>query len=117
MRPTIALFALLILAAPSAQAAARKPPPSVASAGLRGSETPGDGVAAAPPAKPAPARLLSPTPRASLAVNGALHDSGECRLACAHSYYRCAPTQAADNCPVLWTLCLAACARVDQRRR
>jgi hypothetical protein len=117
MRPTTALFALLILAAPGAQAAARKPPPSVASAGLRGSEATGDSVAPPPVVKPAPARSVPPAPRTPLAVNGALGDNAECRLSCAHSYYRCAPTAAADNCPVLWTLCLAACARADQRRR
>ena len=113
-----ATILLVLLVATGASAAARRAPP-VDGAGLRGSVSAGDpssptsaagvttgaaklrrAAAAAPP-------LASPFPA----------DDGQCRLTCAHSYYRCLAGDFAEQCPQAWTLCLAGCARASSGLR
>jgi hypothetical protein len=106
------LFLMLLLAlSPSARAATPRPPAnaSVDAAGLRGtvsptaSPTPGNAASAA-----RKSALRSPIPPPPT-----LSDNGQCRLTCAHSYYRCLAGDYAEQCPQTWTLCLADCSRAS----
>ena len=108
MRLAIPLCVLLLIAASSVGAAARKP--AADAAGLRGAVSLSDpaiapaapGVVAKPrKTAPAPPTLATPLPA----------DDGQCRLTCAHTYYRCLSGDYAERCPQDWTLCLAGCGR------
>ena len=105
MRLAIPLCILLLSASPSAASATPRRPAADA-AGLRGevsTDAPADApsAAAAKQRKPATASLATSPPA----------DSGQCRLACAHTYYQCLSGDDAERCPQEWTLCLAACSR------
>jgi hypothetical protein len=88
-------------------APAKRPRPVIpakpaAAKGLRGPQ----------PAKPANA--AAPGPNASLPAPNASAlptDPGQCRAACAHTYYFCLSGDDAPSCPQNWTSCLTACNR------
>ena len=96
-----ALAVLLVGAAP-----VQPPPPakSVAASGLRGAQT-------AKTAKTPPPALLasaSPPPGDGSSLPA---DPGQCREACAHTYYFCLAGEDAPSCPQNWSSCLIACNR------
>jgi hypothetical protein len=56
--------------------------------------------------------LSSPgPPAAGLVATSMIDDPGQCRLACAHSYYFCLAGENAEACPGNWTQCLTTCGR------
>ena len=117
MRAVTILIAVLL--ATGAGAAARRSA-TVDAAGLRGSVSAGDTGSSAPVASApgtAAARLrktASPAPPLASPLPAA---DSQCRMTCAHSYYRCLAGDYAEQCPQAWTLCLAGCARVSSGLR
>ena len=102
-RLCLAACAVLLLGAAAHQRPAPAKP-AVAS-GLRGAQ-------GAKPAKAAP--IAAPLLRASLPTSDASAlpaDPGQCRAACAHTYYFCLAGDDAPSCPQNWTSCLAGCSR------
>ncbi len=71
------------------------------------------GPVAAQPLQPAPTPLDSHLPNASFAGDSALGqtDAGQCRLACARTYYFCLASEGATGCPENWSQCASSCAR------
>jgi hypothetical protein len=111
MRRAILFLMLLAALAPNAGAAARHAPagPSVDAAGLRGAVSPTTN----PAQDSATAAARKPAPRSPIPPPPALGGNGQCRLTCAHSYYRCLAGDYAEQCPQSWTLCLADCTRAS----
>jgi hypothetical protein len=67
------------------------------------------------PSRPQPAKTPTP-PAQPLGGNPTTSDMsaipadvGQCRQACAHTYYFCLAGQDAESCPESWTSCLTAC--------
>ena len=102
----LCLAACAMLLAGAVQIPKPAPPkPAAAASGLRGEQ-------GAKPAKAAP--IVSPLLRASLPASDASvlpTDPGQCRAACAHTYYFCLSGDDAPSCPQNWTACLASCNR------
>jgi hypothetical protein len=91
----------LIGAAPAQPPAPAKP---VAASGLRGAQT------AKTATKPAQIASTTPPPPPGDASTFST-DPGQCREACAHTYYFCLAGEDAPSCPQNWSSCLIACNR------
>jgi hypothetical protein len=96
---------VLIGAAPAQPPAPAKP---VAARGLRGART--AKAPAKPSTKPAPAQIASATPPPG-DISTFSTDPGQCREACAHTYYFCLAGEDAPSCPQNWSSCLITCNR------
>jgi hypothetical protein len=120
-RPLAFLFLALLVAAPAAAQEKRSKPTKVIRpsplAGLRSAAAP-DFLAARTGRSPtAPPPLASPvaTPIATLALPLALpftpqaNEPGQCRIACAQSYYFCLAGDDAETCAPSWGQCLSTC--------
>ena len=81
-------------------------------AGLRGAQ-PASSVSTATTPQPLPPPIQSKAPLAFFAAAGqpAPRDAGECRQACARSYYFCLAGDYAASCPQEWTSCRSDCNR------
>lgn len=100
-----AMAVALIGAAPAQPPAPAKP---AAASGLRGAQ------AAKTPAKlaAAPAQIASTTPPPTPGDASTYStDPGQCREACAHTYYFCLAGEDAPSCPQNWSSCLIGCNR------
>ena len=108
----LAFLMILLASTPAATRAGAAPPHKVlegrpeTDAGLRGplSVDKNKAAKAAPLASPIP-------PAAGLVAASVSVDPGQCRLACAHSYYFCLAGEDADACSGNWTQCLTTCNR------
>lgn len=122
MRAAALLLSLAVLAAGPAGAQQRTPPTPQFQGGrivvpaapgpsdgagrpildvLRGPDTAQTGAPPVPVAPPTP--VLAPLARP------APIDGGQCRLACARSYYFCLASDSADECPSAWGQCRSRC--------
>jgi hypothetical protein len=116
MRFVTAALCVLIagpaLAAPTASLRVVKSSP----AGLRGAQSASTAAAQAvtPPALPPlppPIQSKAPLSFFAAAAQPAARGAGECRQACAHSYYFCLAGGDAPSCPQEWTSCRSDCSR------
>jgi hypothetical protein len=124
MRRFAPLLLLLALASPAGAQQKRItiPTPTAAQAGLRGADTPAPTTDAeatnskaaqvptpqadtGPPAGLAFTRPLSPT--SSAGPGG--RTAGQCRTACAQSYYFCLADEDEQSCNPRWARCVAGC--------
>jgi hypothetical protein len=85
-------------------------------AGLRGAQsasTAASPAAATPASTPLPPSIQSKAPLSFYAASAqpAPRVAGECRQACAHSYYFCLAGGDAPSCPQQWTSCRSDCNR------
>jgi DMSO/TMAO reductase YedYZ molybdopterin-dependent catalytic subunit len=119
MRPSAPLLALLAavalaLAAGPAAAATRGAEagdaPAPKRAMLRGPQSAAPTHPAAAPAKAPPLPLSAPIQSLASRVPA---DAGQCRLACAQTYYFCLADAGPETCPDGWTRCLAGCSRAS----
>ena len=101
---------LVVLFATSAAAAPQRAP-AVDAAGLRGPVPAGDPGAGTSSPTTAAARLRKTVAPPQPIVSTLPADGGQCRQACAHTYYRCLAGDYAEQCPQAWTLCRADCVR------
>jgi len=99
-----ALAVALIGAAPAQPPAPAKP---TAANGMRGAQT----VKTSAKPAAAPAKVASTTPPAIGDVSTFSTDPGQCREACAHTYYFCLAGDDAPSCPQNWSSCLITCNR------
>ena len=107
-----AIILLIVLLAARAGPAPRRAPTADAT-GLRGPISAGEANAAAPATVTtgAAAKLRKAATRPPSLASPLPADGGQCRQTCAHGYYRCLAGDYAEQCPQVWTLCLAGCAR------
>ena len=109
----IILIAGPALAAPSGSLRVIASSPEAA--GLRGAQPVSDSPAptAAPAGQPLPPPIRSKAPLAFFAANAQPPppDLGQCRQACAHTYYFCLAGEDAASCPQNWTNCRSDCSR------
>ena len=112
MRLVTAALCVLIagpaLAAPSASLRVVSASPT----GLRGAEA-APAVTTPAPAPAPPPPIQSKAPLAFFAANAqpAARDAGECRQACARTYYFCLAGGDEPSCPQEWTSCRSDCSR------
>ncbi len=110
MRLATALALLLLIAASSAGSASPRRP-AVDAAGLRGEVSTSDPAAASSTVTTPATKLRQTAPPTAPLATPLPADDGQCRLSCAHTYYRCLSGDYAERCPQDWTLCLAGCSR------
>jgi len=100
------------LAAPSGSLRVVSQSPNAA--GLRGVQSPSTVAAAqvtAPAPLPPPIQSKAPLSFFAADAQPAARGAGECRQACAHSYYFCLAGGDAPSCPQEWTSCRSDCSR------
>jgi hypothetical protein len=118
----LASLALLAASAPAVRAAPEEPKARPAAraklpTNLRGTQTPSSPPPAAPKLAPPPlAALAGPagsTARSILPsaapIASAKPDLGQCRTACAHTYYFCLSSPGGGDCSDTWGQCLSQC--------
>jgi hypothetical protein len=105
----VAAAVMLAAAAPAKRRQVMIPPKPVAAKAARDAR-PAKPASASPVPANTPASLTG-TALAASNASAIPAGPGQCRAACAHSYYFCLSGQDADSCAQTWSSCLTDCAR------